>query len=74
MNDRVDFFCARAEHQGAEPNDAVTMHDDRWAYCAAGAREDHDWRPTGGMTLEGVKQFVQRHPIRVLEPTDQRSD
>jgi hypothetical protein len=71
MNDRVDFFCARAEHQGSEPNDAVTMHEDRWAYCAAGAREEHEWRPTGGMSLDDVKRFAGRRPVRTA---DQPSD
>jgi len=73
MNDRVDFYCARAEHQGAEPNDALTMHEDRWAYCSSGAREQHDWRPTAGMSLDEVKRFVLPHPIRAIGGSDQRS-
>jgi len=75
MNDRVDFVCARAEHQGSEPNDALTMHEDRWAYCSAGAAEPHDWRLTGGMSLDDAKRFVQQpHPIRSADATGQRSD
>jgi hypothetical protein len=76
MNDHVDFVCARAEHQGSEPNDALTMHEDRWAYCPAGAGEPHEWRsmPTGGMSLDDAKQHVRRHPIRPLDTTAQRSD
>jgi hypothetical protein len=76
MNDRVDFFCARAEHQGSEPNDAVTMHEDRWAYCAAGAAEPHDWHsmPAGGLSLDDAKHFVRRHAIHPVDPTAQRSD
>jgi hypothetical protein len=74
MNDRVDFVCAHPAHQGSEPNDALTMHKDRWAYCAGGAGETHDWRPTGGMSLEDVKRLVRSHPIRPLDTTGQRSD
>lgn len=74
MNDRVDFFCARPEHQAPEPYDALTMHKDRWAYCAAGAGGPHDWRSTGGMPLEDVKRFVRLHPIRPVDPVVQRSD
>lgn len=76
MDDRIDFFCARAEHQRSEPNDAVTMHEDRWAYCAAGARAPHDWHamPAGGMSLEDAKQFVLRQPIRQVDTTGQHSD
>ena len=74
MNDRIDFFCARAEHQGSEPNDALTMHEDRWAYCAAGAAEHHDWHsmPAGGMSLEDAKQFARGHQIRPVD-TDPRT-
>jgi hypothetical protein len=60
MNDRIDFVCARAEHQGAELNEALTMHEDSWAYCASGARESHDWQRIGGMSLEDAKRFVTR--------------
>ena len=76
MNDRIDFFCARAAHQVSEPNDAVTMHEERWAYCAAGAAELHDWHsmPTGGMSLDDTKHFVRRHAIHPVDPTAQRSD
>jgi hypothetical protein len=74
MNDRVDFVCARADHQGSEPNDALTMHEDRWAYCSGGAGEPHDWRPTGGLSLNDAKRFVGPDPIHPVRPTDQRSD
>jgi hypothetical protein len=74
MNDRVDFVCARAEHQGPEPNDALTMHEDRWAYCSAGVGDHHDWRPTGGMSLDDAKRFCQPHAIQPVDPADQRSD
>ena len=74
MNDRVDFFCGRPEHQGAEPNDALTMHDDRWAYCPAAASAPHNWQSTGGMSLDDVKQFVLGHPIRLVRTPGTRSD
>lgn len=74
MNDRVDYFCARPEHQGAEPNDGLTMHDDRWAYCPAAAAAPHSWQSTGGMSLDDVKQFVLGHPSRALRTQDQPSD
>ncbi|HKC91045.1 MAG TPA: hypothetical protein VKE23_06925 [Candidatus Limnocylindria bacterium] len=76
MNDVIDFYCARAEHQDSEPNDALTMHEDRWAYCAAGARDQHEWRaiPAGGLSLELVKQFVRRQPPLIHGTTEPRSD
>jgi len=76
MNDRIDFFCARAEHQAFGPDDALTMHEDLWAYCAAGAAEQHEWRPMpiGGTTLDDAKQFIRRGSIHPIDATDQRSD
>ena len=76
MNDRIDFFCVRAEHQGSEPDDALTMHDDCWAYCAAAAREPHEWQalPAGGLSLDDTKQFVRRHRINPVATTGPRSD
>jgi hypothetical protein len=69
MNDRIDFFCARAEHQSSEPNDALTMHEERWAYCSGGGGDDHDWQPTGGMSLDDAKRFLSRHASRALDTT-----
>jgi hypothetical protein len=62
MNDRVDYVCTRAEHQTSEPNDALTMHEDSWAYCSGGGSGPHDWRstPTGGMSLDDAKRFVDQ--------------
>jgi hypothetical protein len=76
MNDRVDFFCARPEHQRSEPSDALTMHNDHWAYCPGSAAEDHEWHlmPTGGKSLVDVKRFVRRDPIRPIDRAAQRSD
>jgi hypothetical protein len=74
MNDRVDFVCVRADHQGSEPDDALTMHDDRWAYCPAAARERHDWRITAGISVEEAKQLIRRHPIREGDRSIQRTD
>ena len=64
MDDRVDFFCARPGHRGPEPNDALTMHNERWAYCPGAEGEPHDWQPTGGMSLEDVKCLALRDPVR----------
>ena len=76
MNDRIDFFCARAEHMAFGPDDALTMHEDCWAYCAAGAGDPHEWHPLpgGGMSLDDAKQFIRRSPIDPVDATDQRSD
>jgi hypothetical protein len=75
MNDRVDFVCTRAEHQASEPNDALTMHEDSWAYCSAGGSGPHDWRATPGVSLDDAKRFMDQHRSvgltrRASAPTD----
>jgi hypothetical protein len=70
MNDRVDFVCARPEHQRAEPDDALTMHEDRWAYCSGGTRGPHDWQPIEGMSLDDAKRYLGKHAIQRVDPTD----
>ena len=52
------------------------MHEERWAYCAAAAREPHEWQalPAGGMSLEDAKQFVRGHRIKRVDTTVLRSD
>jgi hypothetical protein len=75
MDDRVDYVCTRVEHQGSEPNDALTMHEDRWAYCPRGAREYHAWQATGGISLEETKQLVLQRDRSVISiPRRERSD
>ena len=58
MNDRVDFYCAAADHQTPIPADRLTMHDERWAYCPSGGSGAHRWVPTGGMTLTELKRAL----------------
>ena len=67
MDDRVEFVCALRSHRRREVNDALTMHREKWAYCPAGKREPHDWRPTGGMSLDEVKRFARERSMRRLE-------
>jgi len=50
------------------------MHEDRWAYCSGAAGEPHDWRPTGGLSLNDAKRFVGQDPIHPVRLTDQTSD
>jgi hypothetical protein len=36
-------------------SDTVTLVEGLWAYCPMDVRADgHDWRPTGGMTMEAL--------------------
>jgi hypothetical protein len=74
VNDLIDFICTRPEHRSSEPNDALTMHEDRWAYCPAAGVQRHDWQPTGGVSIDDAKRSAQRPEIRLGGPAAQPSD
>jgi hypothetical protein len=56
MNERIDFYCAEPSHLTTDLVDRLTMHEERWAYCASGAAGTHRWQSTGGMTLSMLKR------------------
>lgn len=58
---RVAYLCVAETHQN-RPQDVsvspVTIHDDKWAYCPAGANTAHVWQsimPTPLSRLRGGK-------------------
>jgi len=54
MASQIAFVCVAKRHGAArDSGGAVTIHQGLWAFCAgSSARDDHDWQPTGGVTLE----------------------
>jgi hypothetical protein len=48
----IEFRCVRREHAGRSIRVTLTIHKGRWAFCRhEGAATDHEWTPTGGVTL-----------------------
>jgi len=62
MNDLIDSVCIRPEHQITTAIEALTMHEEKWAYCPSAKTDQHEWRSCGGMRLEDLKRFLQRFP------------
>lgn len=51
----MHFRCENPAHAGSDgrPSDTLTLIEGLWAYCPFDIRVgDHDWRPTGGVTME----------------------
>jgi len=63
MTDRIDFVCARPDHQVTTLGEALTVHDEKWAYCPSAHHDGHDWRACGGLGLEDLKRLLQRFPV-----------
>ena len=54
----MHFRCANPAHAGSggRPSDTLTLVEGLWAYCPYDVRVgDHDWRPTGGVTMERLQ-------------------
>jgi len=57
----IEHLCAKPEHQlPQDVGSPVVLHAGAWAYCPAGAADDHDWRATGGRTLATVREWLGR--------------
>lgn len=70
LNSLVHFYCASPDHRAeARANGApITIHEGRWAYCAGGSHEGHEWQPTGGLEYhELVIRFHRSHDAAVRE-------
>ena len=44
MNNQIDFVCVRPDHQTTVPAEALTIHDETWAYCPSARPDGHEWR------------------------------
>jgi hypothetical protein len=62
MTNQVDFVCVRPDHQVSTLVEALTVHDELWAYCPSAQPEPHDWRPCGGMDLADLRTLLQSFP------------
>ena len=63
MTDRIDFVCVRPDHQVTTLGEALTVHNEKWAYCPSAHREGHEWRACGGLALADLKRLLQRFPV-----------
>jgi len=52
----IQWHCASPDHRASPDNatDKLTINEGGWAFCPMDVRAGgHDWRRTGGLTLEG---------------------
>lgn len=54
------FRCAEPTHQHSTDaktvSQPITIHEGRWAYCAAGAADGHDWHEIEPAALSEVRR------------------
>jgi hypothetical protein len=71
----IQYICRNPEHQTLAHQDPmddpsvnpITVYGKEWAFCPSGARAEHQWAPTGGMSVDEL-----RNSLRITERT-QRS-
>lgn len=62
MTDQIDFVCTRADHQVTTFVEALTIHDEKWAYCPSAQTSGHEWRSCRAMSLDDLRGMLQRLP------------
>jgi hypothetical protein len=74
MTDQIDFVCIRSDHQVSTLIEALTIHDEKWAYCPSARHDGHEWRACGGLGLDDLKRLLQRFPaLRIASGLVERS-
>jgi hypothetical protein len=74
----VCFVCRASVHVSASRDGSVatgspvTIHDGAWAYCAAGARTEHEWEAIEPVTISDLKLIAVAR-AREAAPEDSRS-
>ena len=63
MTDQIDFVCVRADHQVSTLVEALTIHDEKWAYCPSAQVDGHDWQPCGVTGLEDLRTMLRIVPV-----------
>jgi hypothetical protein len=43
MTDQVDFVCVRPDHQVTTFVEALTIHEEQWAFCPSAQIDGHEW-------------------------------
>jgi len=60
MDGQIAYVCVQPAHQTRRPQEALTMHDEQWAYCPGAYRGNHQWRRTGGLDLTELKAALAK--------------
>ena len=74
----VRFVCRSKVHVEASRTTTVavtspvTIHNGAWAYCAAGARTEHEWEAIEPVALSDLK-LIEVARTREVAPEDSRS-
>jgi hypothetical protein len=60
MSVPVHFFCRNPKHRGHPDiiSNAITINEGEWAFCPAGAVDEHVWERTQSANLDAL-----RHPL-----------
>jgi hypothetical protein len=63
----IEFLCVAAAHRPrrtGEHASTVTVYEGRWAYCDSIETADHEWMPSGGVSLELLRRGLVTPAMR----------
>ena len=63
MTDQIDFVCVRPYHQVTTLAEALTIHDEKWAYCPSARSDAHLWRSCRETALEDIRSLLRELPV-----------
>lgn len=62
ISETVEYLCVASEHapRSLARGTGLSWNRDGWAYCPAGAAQNHRWFATGGIEIEGLTRYAVR--------------
>jgi hypothetical protein len=70
MTNQIDFVCVRSDHQITTFVEALTINDDKWAYCPSAQTDGHEWRACGATGLEDLRTLLRLFPVTRIAAGD----
>jgi len=68
----IEFVCTAGHERRGDPS--ITVEQKAWAYCPAGATEQHQWTRIDPTAVETLRSSAGNgHPRLVPDQSDERS-
>jgi len=70
MGALIEFICTAAHERRSDPS--ITVEEKAWAYCPAGATDQHQWTRIDPTAIEALRSRVGNgHPHLAADHSDE---
>ncbi len=73
MSDMIELVCAAHLERSKEDSLVTALEGSRWAFCAGGSADGHDWRQIEPTAVGSVRNQPPRGLQRLLDHDPSRS-